>query len=198
MSDEREIAAEDHMRAHVYRLLAAFLASPPREDLLKRAASLQGDDSGLGQGLAALSKLASRVSVNDAKDEYNKLFIGITRGELLPYASYYLTGFLNERPLAALRDDMYRLGIERAETVSEPEDHIATLCEIMAGLIAGEFGEPASLAEQMAFFDKHLAPWAGLFFSNLEAAQAAVLYAPVGTIGRVFIEIETNAFKMAA
>ena len=126
--------------------------------------------------------------------EYFALFIGTGRGELLPYASYYLTGFLNERPLARLRADLAVLGIERAAETSEPEDHAAILCEIMAGLVGGEFR--ATLDQQRQFQGKHLAPWIGRFFADLEAAQAARFYRPVGTIGRLFMAIETEAFAL--
>jgi TorA maturation chaperone TorD len=110
----------------------------------------------------------------------------------LPYASYYLTGFLHERPLARLHADLDTMGIERIEGQCEPEDHAGILCEIMAGLAAGEFAAP--LQQQRYFFDRHLAPWMARFFADLESASAADLYRPVGAIGRIFIEIETAAF----
>lgn len=190
------IAEEDQLRAQLYGCLARLLAVPPDAELLKLAAGLQGDDTPMGRALDALARIAATVSPAAAEQEYNDLFIGIGRGELIPYGSYYLTGFLNEKPLAKLRQDMARLGIARASDVKEPEDHIGTLCEIMAGLIADGFGGPPDLAEQKRFFDVHLAPWAGRFFADLEAAEHAVLYAPVGTIGRLFMEIEADAFEM--
>jgi TorA maturation chaperone TorD len=126
--------------------------------------------------------------------EYFDLFIGVGRGELLPYGSYYLTGFLHERPLARLRADLAGLGIERVEGQCEPEDHAAILCEIMAGLVAGDFAVPVE--RQRHFFDRHLAPWMGRFFADLEAAKGADFYRPVGAIGRLFIEIEAEAFAL--
>ena len=120
------------------------------------------------------------------------------RGELLPYASYYLTGFLNEKPLARLRGHMGELGIERSPEVKEPEDHIATLCEMMSGLILGSFGTPLSVEDQHAFFNTHIATWATHFFKDLEAAEGSVFYAPIGKIGRAFMEIEIEAFRMEA
>ncbi len=107
-----------------------------------------------------------------------------------------MTGFLNEKPLATLRRDMARLGIARAEAVKEPEDNIASLCEMMAGLIRGSFGAPADLRTQKDFFSAHLAPWAEHFFTDLEGAEASVLYAPFGKIGRAFMEVEREAFRM--
>ena len=84
----------------------------------------------------------------------------------------------------------------RADTVKEPEDHIAALCEMMAGLITGAFGAPVDLAGQRRFFDSHLEPWAPLFFEDLEKARSARLYAPIGTLGRLFMAIEKTAFMM--
>ena len=126
--------------------------------------------------------------------EYFDLFIGVGRGELLPYGSYYLTGFLHERPLARLRADLVDLGVERVEGQCEPEDHAAIICEIIAGLVAGEFIAPVE--RQRRIFDRHLAPWMARFIADLEAAKAAEFYRPVGAIGRLFIEIETKAFAL--
>ena len=130
--------------------------------------------------------------------EFNTLFIGLTRGELLPYASYYMTGFLHEKPLAVLRGEMRRLGIERAPNIYEPEDNAASLCEMMAGLIRGAFGSQVTRQSQKDFFQAHLAPWAEHFFTDLEGAKASVFYAPVGTIGRAFVQIEREAYRMEA
>ena len=114
---------------------------------------------------------------------------------MLPYASYYLTGFLHERPLSRLRGDLASLGIERAWTNLEPEDHAATLCEIMAGLATGRF--PASPEVQRAFFEKHVAPWMGRLFADMESAANAKFYRSVGSLGRLFLEIEAEAFRFA-
>jgi TorA maturation chaperone TorD len=190
------ILAEEGLRAQQYQLLARLLAAPPAADLLDLAASFTGDDTEYGRALAELAERAGRTTPAAASREYHELFVGIGRGELVPYGSYYLTGFLNEKPLAKLRGDMARLGIARAETVKEPEDHISALCEMMAGLITGAFGAPLDLAAQRTFFDNHLAPWAPLFFADLEKASSARLYAAVGTLGRVFVGIEKTAFVM--
>jgi TorA maturation chaperone TorD len=191
------VSDEDAARAQCYTLLAHLLHAPPTPALLDIVRALKSDRSELGQALAALAAVAQQTSPEKAEREYAALFIGLARGELLPYASYYLTGFLQEKPLADLRGDMARLGITRRDDVPEPEDHIASLCEMMAGLIAGAFGEPASVAEQQKFFARHLASWAPRFFEDLQAAKAAVLYMPVGRIGRLFMTIEAEAFGMA-
>jgi TorA maturation chaperone TorD len=188
---------EDAARAQCYLLLAQFLNAPPSAELLEIARGLRSDGSELGQALSALASVAQRTTAEAAEREYSALFIGLARGELLPYASYYLTGFLQEKPLADLRGDMAALGIQRGDDVPEPEDHIATVCETMAGLITGAFGKPASLEAQQRFFARHVGVWAPRFFEDLQAAKAAVLYMPVGRIGRVFMTIETEAFGMA-
>lgn len=180
----------------MYQLLSVLLGDPPSTDLLRGLASLQGDDSPLGSASRNLAALAERTSAIDAKREYNNLFVGVGRGELLPYASYYLTGFLNEKPLADLRSDLRARGIKSSEDVKEPEDHISTLCEIMAGIITGEFACDSDLPSQKAFFDAHLAKWAALFFADLEEAQSAVFFAPVGSLGRAFMTVEADAFAI--
>lgn len=192
-----DIAEEDILRADLYDLLGALLARPPSADLLGRVRTLGGDASPIGQSVSALARLARRMTPQGVKSEYDDLFIGLVRGELLPYASYYLTGFLNEKPLALLRRDMARSGIARSPEIKEPEDHIASICEMMAGLIRGRFGQPADLPGQRDFFAAHIAPWADHFFADLEGAKSAVLYAPVGAIGRAFVGIEREAFRMA-
>jgi len=192
----RSINDEDRARAQMYQLLGVLLSGPPTGELLHGLASLQGDDTPLGSASKKLAALAERTKPQDAEREYNNLFIGISRGELLPYASYYLTGFLNEKPLADLRSDLMARGIKASEDIKEPEDHISTLCEIMAGIIAGDFECDSGLASQKAFFDAHLAKWAALFFTDLEKAQTAIFYTPVGSLGRAFMEVEADAFAL--
>lgn len=190
------LTEEDALRAHMYRLLGHFLARPPSEDELAVAAEMSGDDSDLGKAIGAFARIAARSSADTVAREYHDLFIGVGRGELLPYGSYYLTGFLHEKPLARLRNDMAQLGIERRETVKEPEDHVAALFEMMAGLIDGSFGGPVTLDEQKRFYDDHVGSWVSHFFRDLEGAKSSVLYAALGSVGRVFMEIEEVAFTM--
>ncbi|MEM9145832.1 MAG: molecular chaperone TorD family protein [Pseudomonadota bacterium] len=192
-----EVADEDALRADLYDFLGALLAGPPDRKRLSQAAALSGNDTPIGRGVTALSAIAKAFNAASAKREFEALFIGLGRGELMPYASYYMTGFLNEKPLATLRNDMMRLGIERSPNVYEPEDNIASLCEMMAGLIRGRFFAAASLDEQQRFFNTHLSPWAGHFFADLEGAKNSVLYAPIGAIGAAFVEVEREGFRMA-
>ena len=196
LKQKPSVSDEDMLRAQMYGFLAGLLRAEPDAQLIEHVASLEGDDTAIGQACKALSHLARNMDPSAIRHEYVDLFIGVGRGELLPYCSFYLTGFLNEKPLANLRGDMAAIGIARAEGVKDPEDHIASLCDMMAGLIRGDFGRPFSLAEQASFFKKYLAPWAGLFFADLEAARHAVFYAPVGTVGKVFMDIESQAFDM--
>lgn len=190
------IANEDRMRADLYNFIGLILSRPPDEMLLAQTKSLSGDDSELGQAITTLSKVAALSKPRAVESEFTKLFIGLGRGELLPYASYYLTGFLNEKPLAVLRQDMTANGMERSETVFEPEDNIASLMEMMGAMIVGRFGAPADLARQKTFFNKHIRPWAAHFFADLEGAKNSVFYAPVGTVGRIFMEIEAEGFRL--
>lgn len=178
-------------------MLARLLAGPPDPAVLALVAGLEGDaTTEFGAAVEALAASAGKATTERVAREYHDLFIGVGRGELVPFASYYLTGFLNEKPLARLRGDMARLQIARAENVFEPEDHVAALAEMMAGLIEGAFGEAASEADQRRFFESHLAPWVGVFFEDLEGAKSADFYAAVGRLGRVFIEIERTALEM--
>ncbi len=196
-----ELAEEDALRAHWYGLLASVLRAAPDRARLDRLAGLVGDETDFGQGVSALAEAAQAALAAGPKtleQEHFDLFIGVGRGELLPYGSYYLAGFLYEKPLARLRADMRRLGIGRAEGVQEPEDHIAAVMEMMSGLITGAFGDDADLAKQRQFFAAHLGSWAPRFFEDLENAKAAGFYRTVGRTGRQFLAIETEAFEMTA
>ncbi len=192
------IHEEDRLRADFYNFLGLILARPPDQMLLDQTAGLSGDGSEFGQAINTLAKIAARTKCQSVVSEFNRLFIGLGRGELLPYASYYMTGFLNEKPLAALRSDLAALGIARSETVFEPEDNIASLMEVMGALIVGRFSSPADIDRQREFFNRHIASWAGHFYADLEGARCSVLYAAVGRLGRLFMEIETEAFRMSA
>ncbi|MBB3994907.1 TorA maturation chaperone TorD [Sulfitobacter undariae] len=191
-----QIDEEDRLRADLYNYLGVMLAGPPDELLLAQTAGLSGDDTPLGKAIGGLARVAKVSKPKPVRTEYNALFIGLGRGELLPYASYYMTGFLNEKPLANLRADMAALRITRSETVFEPEDNIASLMEMMGGMIVGRFGGAVPLERQKEFFNKHIAPWATHFFTDLQGAKASVLYASLGAVGAEFLNIEQEAFRM--
>ena len=192
-----QLADEDCARADLYNFLGLLLAKPPDAALLAQTAALQGDETELGQAVSSLAKLAKSCESKAVEREFNKLFIGLGRGELLPFASYYMTGFLNEKPLALLRRDLAAQGIARSETVFEPEDNLSSILEVMAAMITGRFRAPADIAVQRNFFSKHIRPWAAHFFTDLEGAASSVFYAPVGRAGRIFMEIEEEAFRMS-
>jgi TorA maturation chaperone TorD len=180
-------------RATLYALLGNLLAAPPGPGLLARLAALQPDETPIGQALGALGDAARECSTEAVAREYHNLFVGLGRGELLPFASYYLTGFLHERPLAELRGELEQLGIGRAPGVHEPEDHLGFVCEAMAGLLRG--GSP-ELAE--GFFARHLRPWASRCFADLCVAEAARFFRPVGELGRALMDVELAAAEMQA
>ena len=197
-----DVSEVDMQRAHLYGLLANLLGKPLDDDTLVSLRNLQSEfsnsDTDLGTALASLGSVACRTVRAIAEEEYTLLFYGMgSGGELNPYASHYLTGFVYEKPLANLRRDMAALGIATSGISSEPEDHIAYLGEIMHGLITGEFGEIADLETQKNMYVKHMAPWVGHFVADLEGAEAATLYMLVGTVGRHFMAIEADAFEIA-
>ncbi len=194
------VSAEDRARADVYALLGALLAGPPQAAALKLlrelAVTADSDDGDLTAAWALLKQAAERAEPQALSEEYHDLFIGIGRGELVPYGSWYVTGFLMERPLAELRVDLARLGFERRAEVHEPEDHVAALCETMSLLIGADGA--VGLNGQREFFRKHVEPWFGRFFADLRAAQSARFYRAVGLLGERFVEIERAYLSMPA
>jgi TorA maturation chaperone TorD len=184
----------DEARSRLYLLLSHFLLKVPDERVLIDLRRLEGDDTALGQALVAVANAADVPGADRIAREHFDLFIGVGRGELLPYASYYLTGFLYERPLVRIRQDMRRIGVERGDGMSEPEDHIGFLLETMAGLITRRF--TAEPDEQKRFFTRHIEPWAERFFADLAKAEAAQFYRYIGQLGLEFIRIEREAFAL--
>lgn len=193
---DREGQAITLERARLFALLGRLLVAAPDAVLIDALAGLDGDRSALGGAYGALAAAATVADSVATQREYHDLFIGLGGGELTPYASYYLTGFLHERPLAELRGTLARLGLERAAGVSDPEDHIASVCEVYAGLLSGSFDGGPDAAEQ--FFDRHIRPWAGRFFTDLEGAASARFYRAVGRLGRTAVEIEQAAIGLPA
>lgn len=184
----------DIARSQEYALLATLLLRVPDDQFLERLASLPENGTPIGAAHRSLAQAASLASHEILVRDYFRLFIGVGRGEILPFASYYLTGFLQSRPLAVLREDLGGLGLQRADSHHDPEDHIGTLCEVMSNLASDR--ERFSLADERRFFERHLSPWAIRFFTDLESVKNARFYAAVGTLGRVFINIEAEAFAL--
>ncbi len=193
-NQHRDVDEIDAARAQEYTLLSTLLLRSPDSGLLERLRHLPGDDSAVGKAHHALAGSAAQTDAESVAREYFALFLGLGRGELLPYASHYLTGFVHGRPLANLRQELQRLGLERAEGQSEPEDHAGVLLEVMAGLAGGGIAIPGATDQE--FFEVHLAPWIARFFSDLERASCAKFYAAVGKLGSTFMEIERQAFEL--
>jgi TorA maturation chaperone TorD len=186
----------DQARAQHYALLSILLSTSPDKLMIQRLARLRADATPIGLGLAVLAKAAGRASAEGVEREYSDLFLGLKDGGLFPYASYYLTGALQGRPLARLREALQRLGVEQAPGQAEPEDHAAILLEIMSRLADGRIAAPPGTDREI--FEQHMAPWIGRFFADLQRAEAADFYSSVGALGRIFIEIETEAYQLLA
>ena len=187
---------EQRYRASAYGLLAALLRAPPDEDLLAYVGELspEGDEGAdeVAQALAALAGTAREADPAALDDEYHALFIGVGGGELMPYGSWYLTGYMMEQPLADLRDDLARLGFERSAETHEPEDHISALFEVFSVMIA----DAQSLDEQRNFYQKHLLPWVARFFDDLGKARSAEFYQGVARFGAAFNQLESTYLSM--
>lgn len=183
----------ERARACEYLLLARLLRQAPSARFLAEIATLGGDQTPLGLARIELAEAAGLADEAEVAAEYFALFIGVGRGELLPYASFYLTGFLHERPLARLREDLGRLGIERSDGNFDPEDHLGLLLEVMGGFANGTFEQ--DLAGQRDFFDRHIATWAERCLADLAMAERSSFYKNVAAFGSRFIEIERAAFE---
>ena len=182
------VADDDAVRANTYGLLGALLATPPRQKLFDLLASIDPPSTdGLGAAWSVLKRAAECAEVEAVDDEYHDLFVGVGRGELIPYGSWYLTGFVMDKPLAVLRSDLVALGFERQDEVKEPEDHAAALLETMALVAASpEHG----IDVQRRFFDRHVATWMRTFFADLQSADSARFYRAVGQFGDRFMAFE--------
>lgn len=182
--------SEQQYRAAAYSVLAALLRGiPSAEELaqISEFAKVEVDEDELLLSMSSLGLAAQSTDLSAIDDEYHVLFVGLGRGELVPYGSWYLTGFLMEQPLSTLRDDLKLLGFARDESVVEPEDHVAALCEVMMMLIADE---SSSVETQSIFFEKHIAPWMERFFDDLSKAESAVFYRAVGRFGMAYLDFE--------
>lgn len=185
-----QLTEEDALRADIYALLASLCRCHPSEELLEFLASLELDRNAansMSQAWEFLRMAAARSKHQSLEDEYLNLFIGISQGELTPFASWYLTGSLMEAPLIELRNDLQLLGYERGENVKEPEDHIAVQLEMMSLLIQ----QGDSRERQAVFFQRHLSAWAGQLFADMAEAPSAVFYHAVAMLGQAFIKTES-------
>lgn len=181
----------DQLRADIYALLATLLRQPPETDLLAWLSGLEPDldeDTPMARAWTTLALSARHSNQSQLDDEYQHLFIGVGRGELMPFGCWYLTGSLMEKPLVILREDLDLLDYERQQDVKEPEDHIAALCEVMSLII----GSGRGYETQHQFWQKHLESWANKFFIDLQNAENAVFYTAIGLLGAAFMQQEDN------
>ena len=192
LDDQAQVA-----RASVYELLGRLLAREPAEETLQGLRNIGDVDASEGQvamGWQLMKQAAQKTDLQAVHEEYFSLLIGVGRGELVPFGSWYITGFLMEKPVAVLRADLARLGIERQQGVVESEDHIASLCDAMALIIRNS--NEISLTTQQDFFNDHLAPWVQRFFSDMQNARAAHFYRSVGFFGESFFDFEQQLLQM--
>ena len=194
-----KLSSEDELRASYYALLSRLLIQSPDTETLTLLRDMGSDDSPFGTALGTMRKIAEQTSVEQTGEEFTKLFYGHgAGGEISPYESLYITGLIYDKPLAQLRNDLAEFGLEHARHNDEPEDHAGYILEIMHGLIIGTYGKDITPERQFEFFQSHIAPWMEKFFEDLEKADSSYLYSAIGTIGRLFIVIESDYFKMAA
>ncbi len=195
------VADEFRFRANYYYLLSKLLSQPPTPDTIQSVAFFGVPDAeATNNFLITLNSLAQAArnepDLEQLDDEYHALLIGIGRGELVPYGSWYITGMLMDKPLALVRQDLKALGIERIENNREPEDHIAALFDVMGILI--ESGDKYPFKTQQTLFNRHLTPWARRFFRDLTSARNARFYKKVGEFGVEFVNFETEYLEMPA
>lgn len=190
MDTQRE--QEQTLRTEIYLVLSALFRSAPSEEMIEFLISLEVEpsESAMQKAWIALQQAAKDSNREALEDEYQDLFIGIGRGEVMPFGSWHMTGAMMEKPLAEIRHDLELLGFERDENVKEPEDHIAALCEVMSMLT----GEEEDL--QQAVFNKHIAPWFSSFTQQLENAESANFYKPAAQLCEAFLTLEQVRFSV--
>jgi TorA maturation chaperone TorD len=195
-AEDEALENEQRYRAGAYGLLAAMLRAKPEQILLDHLVELSpqsdADPDALFEAMAGLAVAARNIDLDQVEDEYNALFIGVGKGEVVPYESWYLTGFLMEQPLSDLRDDLRVLGFERSADTHEPEDHVAAIFEVFSVMIS----DASSLSEQQRFFETHMKPWLERFFADLGKARSAKFYKSVALFGAAFIELESAYLSM--
>jgi TorA maturation chaperone TorD len=203
----RTVEPEDRVRADFYALLASLFYAAPDDRLLAAVAvsAPPGGEAGekgeqgdaLAQTWSALAAASAVVTPEAVHEEHESLFVGMGRPPVMLFGSFYLAGFMNEKPLAELRTDLAKLGFTRHANVTEPEDHLAALCEVMRGMILGDVATPAAtLAEQKRFFARHMQPWVLLCCNATLDNEKANYYVRVAQFARAFFEIEIAAFEM--
>lgn len=191
-------AQQDQLRAGTWGLLGKLLSAAPTPDVLDLLTQVEATDEdvdGIAGAWAMLRLAAGRAQPQPLAQEFQDVFIGVGGGEIIPYASWYMAGALMERPLVVLRQDLQALGVERQQGVSEPEDHAAAVCEVMA-LVATD--QELTSDWQQVFFQRHIDPWMGRFFKELQEAPSASFYKAVGCLGEEFVRLEQRYYSMLA
>ncbi|PTO68317.1 hypothetical protein CWN96_08930 [Vibrio splendidus] len=183
---------EQTLRTEIYLVLSALFRSAPSEEVIDflKTLDIEASASAMQKAWIAIQQAATESNREALEDEYQDLFIGIGRGEIVPFGSWHRTGAMMEKPLAEIRHDLELLGIERDDQVKEPEDHIAALCEVMAMLNNEEE------ALQQAVFNKHLGPWFNSFTRQLEAAESANFYKSAAQLCEAFLTLEQVRFSV--
>ena len=191
---------EETARAEVYGLLAALYYAPPGADLLAqlRVAVTEAPAAGgfLEEPWRQFVGTVRELSDQQVADEYDALFGGVGKPEVYLFGSFYLSGFLNEKPLAALRGDLAALGLARDEAMPETEDHFACVCEVMRYLIAGDDVEVANLTQQQKFFSTHVQPWVPAMCEAITAHPKARFYSALAAFTAAFVSVETQGFDL--
>ncbi|MGI2171931.1 TorD/DmsD family molecular chaperone [Shewanella sp. MF05960] len=189
----RQISENDQLRADIYQLLAALMRRQPSAELLQFLADLDievEEGNAMSDAWIALKQAAQKSDTDTLEDEYFSIFLGVGSGEIMPYGSWFMTGSLMDKPLAALRSDLMQLGFEREENVKEPEDHVAALCEVMGCLIL-----EAPSYRQLAFYQRHISSWIIRFCENLAKTPSAHFYVAVAQLALAFFKAEANEFE---
>lgn len=193
---------EETARAEVYGLLAALFYAPPSPELLTqlRVAVTEAPAAGgfLEEPWRQFVGTVRDLSDAQVAAEYDALFGGVGKPEVYLFGSYYLSGFLNEKPLAALRGDLAALGLARDETMPETEDHVACVCEVMRYLIAGDDVEVANLTQQQKFFSAHVQTWVPAMCEAIGAHPKARFYAALAAFTAAFVSVESQGFDLMA
>ncbi len=193
---------EETARAEIYGLLAQLYYAVPGPELLAalRVAPTEAPAAGgfLEEPWRAFIGVCREMNDAQVAEEHDALFGGVGKPEVYLFGSHYLTGFLNERPLAHLREDLAALGLARDETMPETEDHLAYLCEVMRYLIAGDDVAVSNLTRQRAFFADHLQPWTQSLCDALSGHPRARFYARLADFTRAFLSVEQQGFDMLA
>jgi TorA maturation chaperone TorD len=191
---------EETARSELYGLLALVYYAPPATEYIAqlRVAATDAPAAGafLEEPWRALVGQARSLSDEAIHLEYNVLFGGMSKPEVYLYGSHFLSGFLNEKPLARLRTDLAGLGLARDEGMPETEDHFAYLCEVMRYLIAGDDVAVANLTRQREFFTTHIQPWVMTMCDDLQKHPKAQFYAAVAELTRAFMSVEAQGFDM--